>query len=295
MAYLIDSAAPVFNAGQFAFVPSLAFQTHFLALNDAILNHEGEFFYEQSHMNKYFNLRNLTVPTLDLFCSFNVYNIPDPATGRSPSLIVHVPNNGLTFEEKTKKMSAAWQVFLETTNKPIHHPTRYTIHETISASTIIEIGVFQGNFSTYLLTHLKPSKLYLIDHWQDGQIVSEDGDGNYVETYSGVELYQNVTKKFAEKSEVDVMRKSSEILDDPYTFDDQSIDLIYIDGDHSYEVVLKDLKAAIRLLKPGTGWLAGHYFHESGVKQAVMEFCTDYGFRIWHLFEDECSSFAISV
>jgi hypothetical protein len=299
MAYLLDSATPVFNAGQFAFVPSLAFQNHFLALNEAILNHGGQkAFYEQSHMNKYFNLRNLTVTTLNLFVNFNEYNIPEPAIGKPP-LMIHVPNNFLSFEEKLKKMTEAWQVFLEKSNKPINHPTRYILHETISASTIIEIGIFQGNFSTYLFTHFKPSKLYLIDPWQDGQIISGDGDGNDVKSYSGVELYQNVTEKFAGKNEVVVMRKFSQILDDPYTFDDQSIDLIYVDGDHSYEGVLKDLKAAIRLLKPGTGWLTGHDFHcnshEFGVKQAVMEFCTEYAFRIWHIFEDGCSSFAIRV
>jgi hypothetical protein len=297
---LVNSATPVFNAGQFAFVPSPAFQTHFLALNEDILSHgDKKAFYEQSHMNKYFNLRNLTMTTLNLFVNFNEYLIPDPATGKSPPLMIHVPNNFLSFEEKLNKMKSAWKVFLETSNKPIQHPTRYILHETISASTIIEIGVFQGNFSTYLLNHFNPTKLYLVDPWQDGEIISGDGDGNDVKSYSGVELHQSVMKKFAEINEVVVMRKFSQILEDPYTFDDRSIDLVYVDGDHSYEGVLKDLKAAIRLLKPGTGWLTGHDFKcnnfDFGVKQAVMEFCVDYGFRIRHMFEDGCSSFAVSV
>lgn len=32
-----------------------------------------------------------------------------------------------------------------------------------------------------------------------------------------------------------VLGKFSEILADPYMFDDHSIDLVYVDGDHSYE------------------------------------------------------------
>jgi len=67
-----------------------------------------------------------------------------------------------------------------------------------------------------------------------------------------------------------MLKLISQILDDPYTFDDQSMDLIYVDGDHSYEGVLKDLKAAIRLLKPGTGWLAGHDFHCNGPVQVQV-------------------------
>jgi hypothetical protein len=300
MSKLVTSAVPVFNAGQFAFVPSPTFKNHFLALNEAILQHEGKkAFYEQSHMNKYFNLRNLTVTTLNLFVNFNEYLIPDPATGKSPPLLIHVPNNFLSFIEKLNKMKAAWRVFLETSNKPIQHSTRYILHETISASTIIEVGVFKGNFSAYLLTHFNPSKLYLIDPWESGQISSGDADGNNIESYSGEELHQNVRKQFAERNKVVVMRKFSQILEDPYTFDNCTIDLVYLDGNRTEEGVLKDLKASVRLLKPGTGWLTGHDFQcvrqESKVKQTVMEFCTDYGFRIRHLFEDGCSSFAISV
>ena len=304
MAQLVNSNTPVFNAGQFAFVPSKTMQDHFTALNDVILNHGGKRqFYEQSHMNRYFNIRNLTLSTLDAFVKFNDYVIPEASTGKSAPLLIHVPNNYLSWVDKLNKMKAAWKTFLESPkNVPIEHPTRYLMHEVIDASTInniIEIGVFQGNFSKYLLTNFKPSKLYLIDPWKDEDVGSGNADGDDLKTYFGGELYQNVTRNFANNTEVVVLRKFSDIVDDIYMFDDQSMDLIYVDGDHSYEGVLKDLKAAIRLLKPGKGWMAGHdfqcKFEYDAVKQAVIDFCVDYGFKIHHMFLDGCSSWAIHV
>jgi predicted O-methyltransferase YrrM len=52
------------------------------------------------------------------------------------------------------------------------------------------------------------------------------------------------------------------------------IDMVFIDGDHRYETVVKDIKKAFELLKPG-GLICGHdYDHPNwpGVKQAVDEY-----------------------
>ena len=53
----------------------------------------------------------------------------------------------------------------------------------------------------------------------------------------------------------------------------KTFDLIYIDGDHSYEACLHDLKASARLLRDG-GILCGDDFkpEEPGVIQAVREY-----------------------
>jgi len=51
-----------------------------------------------------------------------------------------------------------------------------------------------------------------------------------------------------------------------------SLDLVFIDGDHSYEAVRADIKAWLPTLKP-SGVLAGHDFYKPfpGVIQAVTE------------------------
>jgi hypothetical protein len=40
-------------------------------------------------------------------------------------------------------------------------------------------------------------------------------------------------------------------------FEDRSIDVVYIDGDHRYEAVVQDIKKWLPKVKPG-GYLAGH-------------------------------------
>lgn len=52
---------------------------------------------------------------------------------------------------------------------------------------------------------------------------------------------------------------------------DESLDYIFIDGDHSYEAVRNDLKNYFSKVKPG-GIFAGHDYSWSGVQQAVSEF-----------------------
>lgn len=52
---------------------------------------------------------------------------------------------------------------------------------------------------------------------------------------------------------------------------DNSLDYIFIDGDHSYDAVKKDLKHYYSKVKPG-GIFAGHDYSWQGVTQAVGEF-----------------------
>jgi hypothetical protein len=62
--YLIDNKIQVFNAGCFLFRPSKQMKKHFDNLLHMIKNHKGNFFYEQSFMNHYFNLNGKTDRTL---------------------------------------------------------------------------------------------------------------------------------------------------------------------------------------------------------------------------------------
>ena len=63
----------VLNAGQFGFVQSPIMANHFQNIYKFISEYKGEFYYEQSFLNKYFNERNLTdrsvleEPTVILF------------------------------------------------------------------------------------------------------------------------------------------------------------------------------------------------------------------------------------
>jgi predicted O-methyltransferase YrrM len=69
------------------------------------------------------------------------------------------------------------------------------------------------------------------------------------------------------KDRVEWIRKPS-----PQAFDDvtEPLDFVYIDGDHSYGAVCKDIKASLEHLRTG-GLLSGHDAHRRVVRKAVED------------------------
>ena len=143
-----------------------------------------------------------------------------------------------------------------------------------------EIGVHLGDFSAQLLRVTQPRKLHLIDPWQ-----YESGD-DYAEAWYGgaperaqelEQRYRSVQSRFAaeiQAGQVVVMRKESESA--LASFADNSLDYVYIDGNHLYEYVKKDLELSLRKVKPG-GYITGDDYTpggwwKGGVKRAVDEF-----------------------
>lgn len=169
-------------------------------------------------------------------------------------------------------------------------------------STIVEIGVFTGEFAKTLL-ETKPKKLFLVDPW-DGVSVSGDADGNNVQPADLVEAYRNLNRLYASRQEVCLIRGRSPPALGQIAIQVGWVDAVYIDGDHSYEGVRKDLFSAYRLMRPG-GWIMGHDYemnplktearYDFGVKRAVDEFCKEKGLTIHAVALDGCVSYAIKV
>jgi hypothetical protein len=90
-----------FNAGCFLFKYTDGMKEHFLKLKELIKNHTGDFFYEQSFMNVYFNKLNIvdyTIITKDLY-RLEFFS----PTDLLPELIVHFcgnPGNGASKIER---------------------------------------------------------------------------------------------------------------------------------------------------------------------------------------------------
>jgi len=142
----------------------------------------------------------------------------------------------------------------------------------------IEIGVNEGNFSERILEIVQPKKLYLVDPWK-----FEPGEsytaGEIIQDQKILDIrHQNVSKKFKNeiKNEQVIISRtiSEEIL---LKFDDNYFDWIYIDGNHFYEFVKKDLELSYNKLK-NNGLITGDDYSENdewsnnGVKKAVDEF-----------------------
>jgi predicted O-methyltransferase YrrM len=89
-------------------------------------------------------------------------------------------------------------------------------------------------------------------------------------------------KRFNNNSLVKKIKmKSSNCVD---MFDNESIDFIYIDGNHQYEFVKKDLINYVPKIKEG-GIIAGHDYggnpHTIGTKRAIDEFFENPPLRVY--------------
>ncbi|MFK7802960.1 MAG: class I SAM-dependent methyltransferase [Anaerolineae bacterium] len=143
-------------------------------------------------------------------------------------------------------------------------PNRLSILERMSKGGIVaEVGVQTGQFSQIILDICSPAELHLID----------------------LDLKAfGIKDKFQEKINTDIVHllegDSSTLLQE--SFPENYFDFIYIDGDHRYEGVKRDIEAAKSKLKPGGYLLFNDYTYWSpvecmayGVMQAVNELCLE--------------------
>lgn len=136
----------------------------------------------------------------------------------------------------------------------------------------VEIGTWKGKSIVFMAKRIKELnkniKIFGIDTFlgNEGEVtMSQDVDivnGTLYETYcKNIEPYKDL---------IDTIIGDSH---DVYTqFKDESIDFLFIDGDHRYEGIAKDLKLWYPKIKYG-GVIAGHdYLNAEGVNRAVNEF-----------------------
>jgi cephalosporin hydroxylase len=119
---------------------------------------------------------------------------------------------------------------------------------------IAEIGSFSG-VSTELFS-LFTKTVHVIDHWQPT-------DHEYIKTA------ENEFDKMLTRVN-NVVKHKIDSVEGAQLFPDECFDLVYIDGDHNYESVVRDLNAWYPKVKMG-GYLAGHDYNIESVFRAVNE------------------------
>jgi hypothetical protein len=122
-----------------------------------------------------------------------------------------------------------------------------------------EIGVWQGDFSARILESIQPKLLYLIDPWQiAGGDKSSAWYGDGQQTQHGMDgVYNNVLKRFSkpiEAGQVAIVRAAS--ATGLTSVADGALDWVYVDGDHTFDGVMTDLKLALQKVRKG-GVVAG--------------------------------------
>ncbi|MBM4136783.1 MAG: glycosyltransferase [Nitrospira sp.] len=141
---------------------------------------------------------------------------------------------------------------------------------------IVEIGSFMGLSSVImahalLATQNYGARIYCIDTWEGSP---EHATLNEVKNKQLFDIFLSNIKKSGVSSFIHPIHKAS--VDAASEFADQSIDILYIDGDHSFEGCYSDLKAWYPKLHKN-GILFGHdCVPEGGVRQALEKFSGEY-------------------
>lgn len=146
----------------------------------------------------------------------------------------------------------------------------------------VEVGCAEGYFSADML-RWNLGNHYMVDNW--GTIPGITGDGNYPQEWHD-KNYEAAMKRVNEFQErLFVLRGLSGDMAKHVT--DESVSLVYIDANHSYEGVMADINAWYKKLKPG-GVMAFHDYERNdyGVKQAVNEFAQANGLEVHFIAED---------
>jgi len=135
-----------------------------------------------------------------------------------------------------------------------------------------EIGVDRARFSEYMFKYIPGLHLTCVDPW----IPHFRGESRYNSTVARLAPY-NAT----------IIRKTS--MDALADVPDQSLDFVYIDGNHEFDYVMPDIIFWAKKVKFG-GVVAGHDYHRfrcAGVIPAVNVYTYQHGITKWFLTDEK--------
>ena len=149
-------------------------------------------------------------------------------------------------------------------------PSRESIlYKVKKDGVLVEVGTQTGEYAKRILDICKPKKLHIID------INYEFFDFEYFNPYveSGVvEIHEGDSSTLLSK------------------FDNKYFDMIYVDGDHSYNGVIKDLDQSVKKIKDDGMIICNDYTIFSpfenvkyGIVKAVNEICIEHDFKFSYL------------
>jgi predicted O-methyltransferase YrrM len=140
-----------------------------------------------------------------------------------------------------------------------------------------EIGVFRGVFSRTLFAAAQPKRLFLVDPWENSDAPEHARSWYAKEGANDMDkIHAEVVRTFAAEpytGRVEVVRSRSAAWLSGIA--DQSLDFVYIDGDHSYAAVRQDIALSVAKVRKGglialDDYALGQWWGD-GVVRAVHE------------------------
>lgn len=142
-----------------------------------------------------------------------------------------------------------------------------------------EIGIYKGKMSATLLKDQRIT-LYMVDSWLCVPGYEDQGFTEEAQAKNRIDAIQRTD--FAKDRRI-ILHMDSEVA--AMTVPDESLDFVFIDADHSYDGVKKDIKSWMPKLKRG-GLISGHDYDNPSekkgkeVKRAVDDCVLDNGWKL---------------
>ena len=154
-----------------------------------------------------------------------------------------------------------------------------------------ELGVFEGEFSKIILNKIQPLILFLVDIFK-GEMCSGDKNGNNMKTIFLENSYNKLLEDYKNINNVKVIKDTT--INFLNSLNDNYLDFVYIDADHTYEGVYADLMLS-RLKVKNNGYILGHDYTPrfQGCVDAVNCFVKQFNLNLLLTTEDSCSSYMI--
>jgi len=163
----------------------------------------------------------------------------------------------------------------------------------IAGGVVVEVGSFAGRSTAVMapICHANGTELHCVDNWL---LLPDPGRGKRKRT----QLNKMIIRALKPHRETNLRRafrrnmRSLGVWDmlSPHQYDsaeaaalfrDGSVDFCFVDADHSYAAVARDIAAWWPKVRPG-GVIGGHDWHMRGVRRAVHERFGSLGLRINH-------------
>jgi hypothetical protein len=129
-----------------------------------------------------------------------------------------------------------------------------------------EVGVAGGDYSEKLCKAIPDLKLFCIDPWDTYQ--DNRRGGGKEQHYKN---YEKTKARLAPYNATLIRKFSTEAARD---FADNSLDFVFLDGNHDFDYVMEDIITWSRKVRKG-GIISGHdlyFFNNSGVIEAVLAY-----------------------
>jgi hypothetical protein len=170
----------------------------------------------------------------------------------------------------------------------------YILEQLDKNSKIVEVGVWKGDFSKQILSISRPNLLVLVDSWTFDEKVRGCAPQVSGEEPLNQNFFDQAKKdtfdKFKNIQNVHILDLNS--LEASSKYEDNFFDYIYIDAEHTYKAVTKDLEVWYpKLKKNGTLFGDDYYWREEdntlSLHIAYQEFIKKKHIKNWCVFKSQ--------